>query len=318
MTEQATQSPAVGHPNIQPVLPLRPARWVNPLIRLREAALNRLVGVRTDKTINGDLPEIAMDPPDDLAARLRHTLLDLRASVMDAAGDRVDYAALRTDAAYGEYRAECLAVLRLFRPENLGSRAERLTFWINLYNALVLDAVISFGIQHSVTEGRLGLIAFFRRAAYLVGGQRVSLEDIEHGILRANRGHPYLPGLHFPGDDPRLSWSVPLDPRIHFALNCGGRSCPPIRAYGARKLDHQLDLAARSFVDATTAIHPDAEGLAISQIFRWYEGDFGGRSGLIAFLIEHLPDDDRRRFAVNRGDRLRLDFSTYDWQLNAI
>jgi len=74
---------------------------------------------------------------------------------------------------------------------------------LKTHNTLVIDAVIQFGVKYSVTEGRLGVLAFFERAAYQIGGHRFSLTDIEHGILRTNRGFPYLPGSHFASDDPR-------------------------------------------------------------------------------------------------------------------
>jgi hypothetical protein len=278
--------------------------------------LNRLAGVGPSLVINGGLPESDMAAPDDLAARLRQTLVELQASVMDETSTQIDYAALRHSPAYAAYREECLSVLRYMKPEHLSSLPARRAFWINLYNALVLDAVIAFGVQRSVIEGWLGMLTFFRRAAYLVDGQRISLEDIEHGILRANRGNPYLPGAHFPSDDLRLRWSLPLDPRLHFALNCGGRSCPPIRFYSADKLDDQLDLATRAFVATAVEVRPDENRLLLARIFQWYKDDFGGRDGVLNFLIHHLPEDERRHFLVESRDRLRLRYTTYDWGLN--
>src|SRR5262249_33790817 len=139
----------------------------------------------------------------------------------------------------------------------LSSRDARLAFWINVYNALVIDAVIAFHVRRSVTEGRLGLLAFFRRAAYVVGGYRLNCDDIEHGILRGNRGRPFVPGPQFGPADPRRALVVrPPDARVHFALNCASRSCPAIRAYDAEQIDRQLDLAARSFVAVDAKVEP--------------------------------------------------------------
>lgn len=287
------------------------------LIRIRESVLNKLAQVRPSLVINGDLPPIDLTMPDDLAAKIKQTLDELKDSVMDKTGTKVDYAALRESPTYAAYREECLALLRHYQPENLSNVPARRAFWINLYNALVLDAVIAFSVQRSVTEGRLGLLAFFRRAAYLVDGQRVSLEDIEHGILRGNRGNPYVPGAHFRSDDPRLAWSLPVDPRLHFALNCGGRSCPPIRSYSVEKLDDQLNLAARGFVAATVEIRPDKRELLLSRIFQWYARDFGGQDGVLDFLIRHLPNDERRAFVIETGDKLRFRYANYDWRLNS-
>jgi hypothetical protein len=287
------------------------------LIRARESILNQLAGVRPSLVINGGLPEVSMAMPNDLAARLKQTLDELKISVMDETGSKIDYGALRNSPAYTAYREECLAVLRHFKPDNLPGHEARLAFWINLYNALVLDAVITFGVERSVTEGRLGVLAFFRRAAYLVDGQRVSLEDIEHGILRANRGNPFILGAQFPAQDPRLAWSLPIDPRLHFALNCGGRSCPPIRSYSAEKLDAQLDLATSGFIDTSVEIHSEKKEITLSRIFQWYAGDFGGRDGVIDFLIRYLPEDERRSFIIDSRSKLRLVYSDYDWRLNS-
>ena len=267
--------------------------------------------------INQTVAEVEIPAAEDLAARLKQTLDELKASAMDESGAKVDYAAIRDSLAYADYQSACQAALRQFKPDSLPSESARRAFWINLYNALVLDAVISFSVQHSVVEGRLGMLAFFRRAAYLVDGRRVSLEDIEHGILRANRGNPYVPGAHFASIDPRLAWCLPLDPRLHFALNCGGLSCPPIRSYTAERLDQQLDLAARGFVAASVEIRPEKSQLWMSRIMQWYRRDFGGREGILDYLERYLPDDERRTYVNENRATLELRTMKYDWRLNS-
>lgn len=291
--------------------------WVSDaMIRSREFILNRLSGVRPSLVLNRSAYEITMSPPADLAGRLKQTLDDLKLSAIDAGGTEVDYAVLRESQDYADYQAECLAALQYFEPNSLPTESARRAFWINLYNALVLDAVIAFGLENSVTEGWLGTLTFFRRAAYRVDGQRVSLEDIEHGILRANRGNPYVPGPHFPSGDPRLAWSLPLDPRLHFALNCGGRSCPPIRSYASDRLDVQLDLAARGFIDASVDVRPQENELWVSRILQWYQRDFGGRDGVLDFLVRYLPEDERRDYLKESGDSVLIRYQAYDWALN--
>jgi len=178
-------------------------------------------------------------------------LVDLLHEVLSSGlvnhGENVDYAALRTSPLYNDFR-RCTVKLRTFDPSTLSDRNARLAFWINLYNALVLDGVIASGVRQSVMERRAGMTCF-RQIAYTIGGQRMSCDDIEHGILRANRGHPFYPGRQFGLSDHRLKWVIePFDARIHFALNCASRSCPPIRAYSLGKLNVQLDLASRSYL----------------------------------------------------------------------
>ncbi len=288
------------------------------LLHGRNALLDRLAGAAQQQVLNPIALEDAAPPPADLAAAIKQTLADLKAAVMEQDGAKVDYAALRASPAYSAYQEKYLAKLHRFQPQLLPTTEARRAFWINLYNALVLDAVISFDIHDSVTEGRLGIFSFFRRAAYRVDGQRLSLEDIEHGILRGNRGNPYVPGPHFAAADPRCAYVLPLDPRIHFALNCGGISCPPIRSYAADKLDVQLDLAARHFINGSVQTFPDAGEVTLSQILRWYEGDFGSGEALIDFLIAHLPDDARRTYLADERGAYRFNYTPYDWHLNGV
>jgi hypothetical protein len=108
----------------------------------------------------------------------------------------------------------------------------------------------------------------------------------------------------------------PLDPRIHFALNCASRSCPPIGVYEAARLQQQLDLAARSFVDGSATLDRANGVITLSPIFKWYARDFGGRAGVISFLIAHLPDDDRRAWLSDLRVKAKLAYAPYDWLLN--
>lgn len=285
-------------------------------IRGRERLLDRLSGVHPSLVLNHVPVQYQEALPSDLAARLNEVLQNLKAKAMDASGARIDYAAVRRSRAYSDYRERYLSQLSVFNPQRLPVLNERRAFWINLYNALVIDAVIAFDVHASVTEGLLGTLAFFRRAAYEVDGKRVSLDDMEHGILRGNRGHPLLPGRHFASDDPRLHWVLPLDPRIHFALNCGARSCPPIRSYDPDRLDAQLDLAARSFVNSTVNIgHGEVR---LSQLFRWYRADFSGQEGVRRMLDVYLNEDKRRALQKEERSALRWRYTLYDWGLNAL
>jgi hypothetical protein len=162
-----------------------------------------------------------------------------KSAVVTEAGVR--YSGLQQSDEFRNYCMQASPCLKHFDPNTLPSHQKRLAFWINLYNLLVIDAVIRLDISTSVTEGWLGVFRFFRRAAYNVNGLRFSLEDIEHGVLRANHGVPYFPGVHFSNDDPRREFVLKkFDPRVHFALNCASRSCPPIAFYEAEKLDREF------------------------------------------------------------------------------
>lgn len=289
-------------------------RW----IRIRDAAINRLLAIDTAAVLN---PAQSSPAPEELdaaypARELIRAANRFKAQAMDSSGRHVDYTKLAGSEAYRAFKSEQTAQLRNFDPDTLDSRERKLPFWINLYNVLVIDGVISYGIEESVTE-KLGLLRFFRQASYIVGGQRVTPEDIEHGILRANRGNPGIPGPHFPPDDPRLAWALDeVDPRIHFALNCASRSCPPVGVYSPDLIDAQLNLAAGNFIRHETTILPEKGELRVSRIFNWYGSDFGARDGVLRTLLAHLAAGERRDWLEANQGRVRIRFEKYDWRLN--
>jgi hypothetical protein len=282
------------------------------LVAVREAVLGSVLGVARGEILNGGPADDAPALLPDLSASLARAISALKAEAIDEAGRRVDYAQLAQSRVYAEYRS-LTPRLRTLNLAHIITRYERLAFWLNLYNALVIDGIIAYGVRHS--ETRLGIFAFFRRAVYEVGGMRFSCDDIEHGVLRANRGHPLLPGPQFGASDPRRSGVVdPMDARIHFALNCGSRSCPPIGAYGADHVDAQLTLATRGALDQEVLL--EADELRVPRVFRWFARDFGGRPGVIAFLLHYLPHDDRRAWLEAQGSRAQLRHDGFDWSLN--
>lgn len=292
---------------------------VDHLVNMREELLGRSLGIAWDGVLNQSAPASAPLSGPELAAALKRGANALKTAAIDAEGRQVDYERLRASDAYAILRRDLTPQLRSLDLSTLATREQRLALWINLYNVLVIDAAVSFGVSRSVSEGRLGVVSFFRRAAYDVGGQRFSANDIEHGVLRANRTSWAIPGRQFGTSDPRLAWRLPaLDPRIHFALNCASRSCPPIGVYDADHIDAQLDLAAASFVANDVAIDPRAGVVRLSAIFRWYAGDFGGRAGVLAFLTERLPDSEGRDWLRRQGPYVKLSYHPYDWGLNSV
>ena len=285
------------------------------LISLRETLLDILSGSDRAQTLNLAAPPDADPVEGDPAAELSDLLQEVLSRGLANDGGHVDYAALRANPLYEDFH-HCTGKLRNFNPSTLPNRNARLAFWINLYNTLVLDAVIALGVQRSVMERRAG-IAFFRQAAYIVGGQRVSCDDIEHGILRANRGHPFFPGKQFGSSDPRLKWVIePFEARIHFALNCASRSCPLIRAYSPEKVDTQLDMATRSYLSTEVQILPKDNALYLSSIFKWFAKDFGGHDGTIEVVLSHLSDTTERTWLTQQRGRVALRYKPYDWGLN--
>jgi hypothetical protein len=298
----------------------RRSPWTDRLVARRESFLDLITSTQPGAVLNEGETGLPANQAvgSDLTADLKRFMDMTKMEAIDEQGYSVDYKRLKESPAYREYRKRCSPRLRDFDPRMLSTRDEKLAFWINLYNALIMDGVIAKEVTESVGSNPLALLGFFRQTAYDVAGLRMNADDIEHGILRGNQGHPMIPGPQFASQDARLAWMVnPVDVRIHFALNCAGRSCPPIQVYTPEKIDQQLDLAARNFVDADVQIDQDRNTAQLSAIFNWFGKDFGGQRGVINFLIEHLPQGERKTWLLEHRDTIAFQYKTYDWGLNS-
>jgi len=193
----------------------------------------------------------------------------------------------------------------------LTARAERLAFWLNVYNALALHATLRFGIRDSIREAP----GFFNRAAYRISGVRFSLNEIEHGILRGNRAPlPGLPPPFSPGDSRDALAVRPLDPRIHFALHCATRSCPLPRPYKAETLDADLDATVTAFL-LGGGVEVSGGNVYLSALFDLYRDDFGGEEGVAAFVLRYLPPDAERHAIMAALRARKITYPPYDWTL---
>jgi hypothetical protein len=255
-------------------------------------------------------------PPEEIASRLKNTMNILRGDFFETAPSRVAYERMKDSDVYREY----LALSYSLQGMPLGSiagRKARLAFWINIYNVLVIHAVIELGIRNSVKEVR----GFFKRIGYRIDGMFFTPQAIEHGILRANRRPPYAFTPVFGKGDPRQVQTIePLDPRIHFALVCASSSCPPIDVYTAENLDEELEISGRTFLNAGGAIiHRDTRKVCLSRIFKWYARDFGKTPAEgLRFIAPYLYRQEDRGFIEENADRLRVTYQDYDWRLNRI
>lgn len=281
------------------------------------------MGCRAPVILNVEAPPEGA-PPGELATQLKRSMDLLKVEFFDTAVGQVRYEAMPGSAAFAAY-CGMAAALRGFPLASLRSDPDRLAFWINIYNALVIHGIVALGLRQSVWEAG----PFFRRVRYVVGGHVFSLDDIEHGLLRGNRRGPYRlrrqfrapwGRLPFLPPDPRLAFRVEkLDPRIHCALVCGSRSCPPIDAYHRETIDEELDIAAAHFVNSPEVeVRPMEKCLVLSRVFSWYRRDFEETCGsLPAFLLRYLLDPAARRYLAAAADRVRIRFKPYDWSLNA-
>lgn len=182
--------------------------------------------------------------------------------------------------------------------EALRSDQEKKTFWINCYNAFFLYLRRNQGIEKP---------AIFREKLCLIAGQEFSLDEIEHGILRRYRAKlalGYLPNVLAPKLIRQLAVEK-IDARIHFALNCGAVSCPPIAFYSVEKINQQLDWASESFLESETDVLPAQKEIHFSRLGYWYLGDFGGRDGIRKMVQQYL------KVPTNS---YRVIFKDYNWK----
>jgi uncharacterized membrane protein YdjX (TVP38/TMEM64 family) len=186
---------------------------------------------------------------------------------------------------------------------------ERLAFWINAYNACMLRQVVDHypiekdgrllsRLRNAVSDRPANSVwqipDVFGRTHCRVAGQERSQDQIEHEIIR------------------------PMgDPRIHFAVNCAARSCPPLwpEAYTAERLDAQLDRAVRNLMAQPEQFSLEKDGVRVNKVLDWYKEDFGGIPGLKAFLARYATGEAAR---VLTDDASRVDFFEYDWTLNDV
>lgn len=151
----------------------------------------------------------------------------------------VDYKLIRGSQAFKDYK-DYASELCSFDVSAL-SAEEQKAFWINIYNSLVVHAIVEELLPLQKATKTLHRLQLYATASYRVNQFVFSLNDIENGILRANRKSAVpMTAVPFLFNDPRRSFMLSLDPRIHFALNCGAQSCPPIAVYKAEQLDAQL------------------------------------------------------------------------------
>ena len=288
------------------------------LIYARERLLQRLFRIPVGEVLNPDPASTPSGKAVELANLLMQTANQMKAEAIDDENGQVDYKRLRQTSAYKQYVGELIPQLHHLDLNDLRDNQAATSFWINLYNTLTLHAVIEFGITESIASGGFGgHVRFFRRAAYMVGGMRFSLENIEHGVLRGNAGNPIQVSRQFAPDDKRMACVIsPVDPRIHFALNCASNSCPPIGFYDPGRLNQQLDLASENFIRNETVLYQDR--LHISKLFRWYRKDFGGDVPIVDFLLRYLPDDERRQWLTLHRSRPKFHYLPYDWGLNKL
>ena len=222
----------------------------------------------------------------------------------------VDYKAVSKDLRFSRY----LGALADVQAAELKTwtRDQQMAYWINAYNAYTMKAILDhYPIRRTTFKGRLypdnsirQIEGVWDELRFQAGGQKVTLNEIEHGILRKDFA----------------------DPRIHVALVCASIGCPHLQRYAfvADTLDEQLTAASKAFVENPLQVRLDlGEGvLYLSKILDWYGEDFpaatstksyGGASGPVAWVAKHLHPIKAQAIT---GTTLDVKWISYDWTLN--
>ncbi len=183
--------------------------------------------------------------------------------------------------------------LQSLDPDKL-DREDQLAYWINLYNAVTLRLILDHYPVKSIRDLAGEFESPWKRPLVEVNGKSISLDAIEHQIIR-----------------PRFD-----EPRIHFALNCAAKSCPPLAAFAfeGEQLEAQLETVTSATMHDPTFVQIDCETnrtIWLTPLFQWYETDWK-ESGVRGFLAKYLPDQEK---AITDPD-CAFSYREYDWTLN--
>ena len=175
------------------------------------------------------------------------------------------------------------------------NRDEQRAYWINLYNALTVQEILTNYPVSSIKEIKSGLFAAgpWQMTLVRVEGTELSLDDIEHRILRP----------------------IWRDPRIHYAVNCASIGCPNLikTAFTADNAEALMESAAKAYINHPRGVKVVNDRLRVSSIYVWFKEDFDNSdSGIIAHLQQHAQPELLEKLKSVTG----IDGHIYDWSLN--
>lgn len=187
--------------------------------------------------------------------------------------------------------------------KTLSTDNQKIAFWVNIYNAYIQ---IILKEQPELYQDRS---SFFSKDQIAIAGHTISFDKIEHGILRRSQskiGFGYV-RKGFPDKLERQLRVANPDYRIHFALNCGAKDCPPVAIYSPNSLQEQFKKGSARFLKQSSSYDPQTKEVAVTSLFSWFRGDFGGKSGIKTILKNHG--------IISTVDEVHLEFKDYDWTL---
>ncbi|HBB55473.1 MAG TPA: DUF547 domain-containing protein [Hyphomonadaceae bacterium] len=225
--------------------------------------------------------------------------------------NRFDYAKLKASAADSAKLDKYIVDLQKLTPSKMTDK-EAFAYWANLYNAATVQVIIQNYPVKSIRDINKNIGNVFGGPWKLnilnVEGNALSLDHIEHGILRGEREAPNKAAFRV------KDWK---DPRVHYAVNCASIGCPnlPTKAFTAETLDADLDAGARAYVNHPRAVTVRADGrLTVSSIYKWFKVDFGNTdAGVIAHLTKYAKPELAAKLKASKG----VAGDAYDWSINS-
>jgi len=207
-----------------------------------------------------------------------------------AANGQVDYQGFKSE----EKNLDAyLSQLEAVSVDSLGQK-EKFAFYTNAYNAWTIKLILGGypGIKSIKDLGSL-FKSPWKKKFVKIHGETLTLDDIEHNILR-----------------PQFK-----DPRVHFAVNCASKGCPPLAAspYTGDKLDAQLDAATVAFINDPEKNRLEGNVLYVSRIFKWFSGDFN--DDVLSFFLKY-SNRTLKADLLRKGDDIKIQYLDYDWSLN--
>lgn len=211
--------------------------------------------------------------------------------------------AVRTDGAVIAYIDMLANANEKLLAAQLNSDDKRLVFWLNIYNGFTQVLLKRNPDQYSTRS------SFFASRQIDIAGRQLSLDDIEHGILRHSKikwSEGFL-GKLFPSTFEQKFRVADLDYRIHFALNCGAKSCPPIAFYDLENIDKQLTIATKTYLNGECVYDQAVNLVDVPALMGWFRHDFGGKKN----MLQILKDND----IIPKNSSPKIHFKKYDWSL---
>ncbi|MFC1858483.1 DUF547 domain-containing protein [Thermodesulfobacteriota bacterium] len=173
------------------------------------------------------------------------------------------------------------------------SRNDQFAFYVNAYNAWTIKLILTGYPEVKSIKDLGGFFGPWKKKFVRIDKKITTLDHVEHDILR-----------------PQFK-----DPRVHFAVNCASKGCPPLLSepYQGSKLDEQLNRSTRAFISNPQRNYLDGNKLHVSSIFKWFEEDFD--HDIPGFFLKYAEGNLKKELQVTKG-KIKVKYLKYDWSLN--